>query len=67
MEATWHRYNNTIIGADHKPGTATVFLDYDLLNWTFGVRGERDDYWLSVHIQFGPVAIEVCYWRRVPQ
>lgn len=63
MEATWHRYNNTVFGKSHDAGTVTMFFDYDLLNWTFGLRGERDDCWLSLHFQLGPFAVELCYWR----
>jgi hypothetical protein len=63
MKATWHRYNDTILGQSYKPGTASVFLDYDLANWTFGLRGEHDGCWFSIHFQFGPVALELIYWR----
>lgn len=63
MKQTWYRAE-TSVGRTHEQGTMTVFLKYDLRCWTFGLRFEPDDSWLSLHIELGPFEVEACYWRR---
>lgn len=65
MKATWNRANIELFGAKKEagPNTASVYLDYDLRSWTFGLRFENDPSWYGLHLDFGPVSLSFIYWR----
>lgn len=65
MKPKWHRVSTTLCGnRDQTPGTVTVFFDYNLLNWTFGLHFENDGCWRDMHLHFGPFSFSFCYWRH---
>lgn len=64
MKPTWHHANFALIDqGDAREGTMSVFLDYDIGNWTFGLRFEHDLCWYDIVVQVGPVHLSFCYWR----
>jgi len=63
MKPTWHRVNATIFGRSHDPGTLSLFFDYNLLNWTFGICVQPDNLWTTVYIELGPIVFDFTYWR----
>ena len=65
MTPTWHRVS-TGLWTDSNPGTVSVFIDYDLLHWSFGFRVEVDPSWLSLYLDLGPITISPTYWRFYP-
>jgi hypothetical protein len=65
VKPTWHRVNTTLVGRSHAPGTVSVFFDYNLCNWSFGLDFEPDHLWTAVYFKLGPVSFEVTYWRVV--
>ena len=60
---SWHKSSLTVADADQKIDTVSVYLDYDLRSWLFGVSFEPDPYWYDLRISFGPVGIAFTYWR----
>jgi hypothetical protein len=62
MKATWYQAEAYFFNS-HDPGTVTIFLKYDLRCWSFGLRFEPDECWYSMHLDFGPLEMELCYWR----
>lgn len=62
MQATWYRIS-TGLNTDAKPGTVSLFFDYNLCNWTFGSSIEPDPCWISLHIVLGPIDLSLTYWR----
>jgi hypothetical protein len=63
-EPNWHHANIAILDRESREGTVSVFLDYDLARWTFGVRFEHDPCWYGIVIEAGPVSLTFDYWRR---
>lgn len=65
MKATWHRAQVELIGSPHwrDRGSFSVYADYDLANWTFGLLFGLDGHWTEVVLQFGPLGLTVIYWR----
>ncbi len=66
MDNKWHRAAGGWFGQDSEPGTVTLFWNWDLLDWTFGLRLEDDPSWRDVHFHFGPISFDICYWRKHP-
>lgn len=65
MKAQWHRAEATLFDrGEQREGTVSVFLKYDICCWTFGIRFEHDQSWYDFHIDFGPIELSICYWRR---
>lgn len=64
MDNTWHKAEATVLDREQREGSVSVFLHYDLLNWTFGIRGEVDWCWYDLVIEAGPVRVSFCYWRK---
>jgi len=64
MEATWYRNTGTVVSTgEEKPGSVSIFYDYDLGNWTIGLRTDIDPCWYDLTIQTGPISICLMYWR----
>lgn len=67
MEATWYRASGRMLDTgDAKPKSFSVFYDYDLGNWTFGLRSDPDSAWYDLTIQVGPLSVCLMYWRALP-
>lgn len=66
MKATWHRISATLFDRDQRPGTITIFFDYDLGNWVFGWRLDQDPCWYDLSIEIGPFRLSFNYWRVWP-
>jgi hypothetical protein len=66
VKPSWHRINTTVLGRGQEPGTATLFFDYNLAHWTFGVRVDPDHLWFTVYFEFGPITFDLTYWRLQP-
>lgn len=64
MKATWCRVSTTLFDRDQRPGTVTVFFDYDLRCWLFGVSLDPDPSWYDLKFSFGPIGLSLNYWRR---
>jgi hypothetical protein len=64
VKPTWYRASGTIWSQNERPGTLTAFFDYDLLDWTFGLRGESDPQWYGLTLQCGPLRLSFDYWRQ---
>lgn len=64
-EHTWDRASGSWFYRDSKPGTFTVFYNYDIGSWLFGFRFEREPEWFDMHVSIGPIDISLCYWRRL--
>lgn len=65
MKPTWKRASATLLDRRNaREGTISIFVDYDLLRWTFGLRGEHDTSWYDFVIEFGPVSLSATYWRK---
>lgn len=66
MTPTWHSAAGALVDRDGDPrqGTMSVFWNYDLGNWTFGLAFEHDPCWYDLRIQAGPLNVSFCYWRR---
>jgi len=64
MKSNWHRANVPLFDRrDNRPGTVSVFLDYNLESWLFGVYIERDESWYELRLDAGPLSISFLYWR----
>lgn len=68
MEATWYRAAGTALSTgEEKPRSFSIFYDYDLGNWTFGLRSDIDPCWYDLTIQLGPISVCLMYWRPLWQ
>lgn len=63
MKPTWTRVSTTIYGDSHDPGTVSIFFDYDLRCWLFGVSSDLDPSWYDFKISIGPIGLSFMYWR----
>lgn len=64
MKATWHKAQWALRDAgDDRAGTVSIYCDYDLRSWTFGLRFEPDPCWFDFHLDLGPISLSVIYWR----
>lgn len=66
MDNKWHRAAGGWFEQDSTPGKITLFWNWDLLDWTFGVRFENDLCSRDMHLHFGPISFDLCYWRKHP-
>jgi hypothetical protein len=64
MKAKWYRASGALLDNDPREGTVSVFYDYDLRAWTFGVRFEVDECWYGISFEFGPIRLSLNYWRH---
>lgn len=68
MENTWHRANVTLFdGRSSGRKTFSVFADYELGDWTFGLYFAPDPCWVEVVLRAGPLSLSVIYWRSPPR
>jgi hypothetical protein len=67
MDNKWHKAEWALRNTDQRAGSMSVFVHYDLLCWTFGIRGEVDWCWYDVVIELGPVRASFLYWRAAPE
>ena len=64
MKPNWHRASVTLINNSQEPGGVTVYFDYDLRCWLFGISISPDPYWYDLKISLGPIGFSLMYWRR---
>jgi hypothetical protein len=60
----WYRASTTLFDRNQKIGTITVYFDYDLRCWLFGVSMDPDPCWYDFRLSLGPVGVSFTYWRR---
>jgi len=66
MRATWYHAQWPLldVGDAQRDGSVSVFLDYNLGSWTFGVRFEPDPCWYDINLDLGPFSLSAIYWRK---
>ena len=62
----WHRAAGGWFGQQSEPGSFTLFWNWNLLNWTFGVSLDNDPCWWEIAFHIGPLILSFDYWRNVP-
>ena len=61
---TWYKASTTLFDRDQKIGTVSVYLDYELRCWLFGITFDPDPCWYDLRILLGPIGLSFMYWRR---
>lgn len=64
MKASWHRISTALVDRESREGSVSVFFDYDLGRWSFGLRFEHDPSWFDLNFDLGPISFSICYWRH---
>ena len=64
MKTRWNRASITLAGDNQEAGSVSVFFDYDLRCWLFGLSFDVDDSWYDMKVSFGPIGLSFTYWRR---
>lgn len=64
MKTTWHRASFGADSGDQKAGSFSIFFDYDLRCWLFGLSFDPDPSWFDVKLSLGPIGLNFMYWRR---
>lgn len=67
MNTTWYRASWTVFGSEPKPGSLSLFVDYNLCDFSLGFSLRLDLYllyWVSLRIDLWPITLDLVYWRR---
>ncbi len=65
MKTTWHRASFELLGSpDQEAGSVSLFFDYNLSSWCFGIALTNDPHWYDFCLEFGPLIFTLTYWRR---
>jgi len=51
-------------GTEDRESTVSVYLDYDIGSWSFGVRFQPDPCWYDFNLDLGPLSLSAIYWRK---
>lgn len=63
-KCTWRRGEVAIKDKDgDREGTVSIFFNWNLWSWCFGLYIEPDPGWLEIRPEFGPVNLSIIYWR----
>lgn len=62
--AKWYEADLTILDFFQRVGTLSIYFDYDLRSWLFGVSFDPDPCWHDLRISLGPIGLAFTYWRK---
>jgi hypothetical protein len=60
----WYRKGVSWDSNDQKSDSISLFADFDLLIWLFGIKFDIDPSWIDFSASIGPLSFSVIYWRK---